>query len=56
MTDIEQIKRECFSIIDLTDQPRIAVDKTIDYLHARGYLGGVPEWQPIESAPKKDEV
>lgn len=43
MKNLEDIKREAFSIIDLTDQPRVAVDKTIDYLHSRGYLGGVPD-------------
>lgn len=54
--DIEQIKREVFKTTgyDETCYPYTAdaLDKAIDYLHSRGYLGGVPEWQPIETAPQ----
>lgn len=52
--DIEQIKRECFSIISLTDQPRVAVNTAIDHLVSRGYLGVVPGWQPIETYDYKN--
>ena len=50
MTDIEQIKREVFANIPIEDI--CVANATIDYLHSRGYLGGVPEWQPIETAPR----
>ena len=48
--DIEQIKREVFANIPIEDI--CVANATIDYLHSRGYLGGVPEWQTIETAPK----
>jgi len=61
MTDIEQIKLEVDQSMtqyrhyrDNRDMARSIVNKTIDYLHSRGYLGGV--WQPIETAPKDGTV
>lgn len=47
--DIEQIKRE---VHEELGYPKHPISRVIDYLHSRGYLGGVPEWQPIETAPK----
>ena len=48
MTDIEQIKQEVSNITHEFDR-KVAM-QVIDYLHSRGYLGGVQKWQPIESA------
>lgn len=48
MTNIETLKLEMH--IALTDVTATDIRKCIDYLHSRGYLGGV--WQPIETAPK----
>ena len=58
MTNIEQIKREVSGIYldDCELLPWVIVHETIDYLHSRGYLGGVPEWQPIETAPKDKPI
>lgn len=41
MIDIEQIKREVFANIPIEDI--CVANATIDYLHSRGYLGGVPK-------------
>ena len=51
MTDINQIKRE---VHEELGYPKHPISRVIDYLHSRGYLGGVPEWQPIETAPQKE--
>jgi hypothetical protein len=50
MTDIQKLVHELD--IELTDVTTRDIRKVIDYLHSRGYLGGVPEWQPIETALK----
>lgn len=62
--DIEQIKREALeaqglSLVEVMSTgdtiKKYAIIYAIDYLHSRGYLGGV--WQPIETAPKgKHEI
>lgn len=58
MTNIEQIKREVSGIYldDCELLPWVIVHETIDYLHSRGYLGGAPEWQLIETAPRTGET
>lgn len=40
MTDIEQIKREVHEELGYPEHP---ISRVIDYLHSRGYLGGVPD-------------
>jgi len=59
--NIEQIKREVDQSMteyrhyrDNRDMARSIVNKTIDYLHSRGYLGGV--WQPIETIPNDRRI
>lgn len=47
MTDVETLKQEMH--MALTDVTATDIRKCIDYLHSRGYLVGVPEWQPIET-------
>lgn len=48
MTDIQKLVHELD--IELTDVMARDIRKVIGCLHSRGYLGGVPEWQPIETA------
>jgi len=48
MTDIEQIKREVHEELGYPEHP---ISRVIDYLHSRGYLGGVPE--PVEELLKQ---
>ena len=38
--DIERIKEE---VCDITNYRSVVVNKIIDYLHSRGYFGGVPD-------------
>lgn len=53
--DIEKLKEKV--IFDFEEERegeighvyKLGLYHTIDYLHSRGYLGGVPEWQPIET-------
>lgn len=46
---LDELKRELFGIVDLTDQPRVAIDKSIDHLHAKGLLN---VWNyDMDSAP-----
>lgn len=52
--NIEQIKREVFA--NMPNEDVCVANKTIDYLHSCGYLGGAPEWQPIETAPEDISV
>lgn len=47
--EIEQIKREAIAL-----SKNHTLNAILDHLHAKGYLGGVPEWQPIETAPQKE--
>lgn len=50
--DIDQIKREVgdkLSKLIPNSYSDNTMLNTIDYLHSLGYLGGVPEWQPIET-------
>jgi hypothetical protein len=54
MTDIGKLEREVLNdekIIGALN-PTFAVLETINYLHSRGYLGGVSEWHPIDTAHK----
>ena len=57
MIDIEQIKREVghklSGLIPHSYSDNTMLN-TIDYLHSRGYLGGV--WQPIETIPNDRRI
>lgn len=50
--DIDEIKQEVSDITHEFDR-KVAM-QVIDYLHSRGYLGGV--WQPIDIAPKDKPI
>ena len=54
MIDIEKLKNEVWEIISPEDY--VVIGKTLDYLNLRGYLNALPEWQPIETAPKDGGV
>ena len=53
--DIEKLKRPDPCPQGFTDY-NMGWNECIDYLHSRGYLGGAPEWQLIETAPRTGET
>lgn len=57
--DIDQIKREVGDKLSRLIPHSYSYNtmlNTIDYLNSRGYLGGAPEWQLIETAPRTGET
>lgn len=55
--DIEQIKREVFhAVYDTQITQPSGIFEAIDYLHSRGYLGGVPEGYCVVPKEPTDKI
>lgn len=54
--DVEALKKKVtqyfYPNMDSKIEAFVKIKNTIDYLHQQGHLRAIPEWQPIETAPK----